>query len=162
MVKLTSQEVRPGIIPFLSNAKLRQSRRCRTDAMIVEGVDRSTRDNHNFLVVKVDHDRGVCIATPMLSAERPTSKHVLLDVGLKRNFPGTSASKNSYYFREQFWEIPIDVLVDASEVDVSRPGCRRTYAEGRPEVLDAILADFERDGEPIRPLRPVEPSEGRA
>lgn len=157
MSKLKDSHIVPGRIAYLSNESLRAAGSCETDAALFGSQDSSVNGDHSFLILKVDSVNNRIVATPLLSGNSLHEKYLPLDNKLKSNFPRDSAEKASYFYSEQFWLIPLDVLKEASGIDKSPNSYRRGYAVDTPSEIARILTMFEMNGIPIRPVRRVGP-----
>ena len=157
MSKLKDKHIVSGRIAFLSDDILRESRLCRTDATFSGNHDNSVEGDHSFLILKTDIVTSKCVCVPLLSGTSKNEKYLPLDNEMKSNFPRESGDKISYFYSDQFWEIPFQVIKDASVIDQSPNDYRREYAIGNDVEIKRILNYFEEEGEPRRPLRLVEP-----
>jgi len=151
-------EIKPGIVPFLSEDVLRASKRCQTDAPVDnKGHDMSSEKSRPFLVFDVDLKNRVCKATPTLHTENPGPSSVHLDVRLRKNFTGKANKEYIYIHSDQYVTIPFDVLIAATANELSKKGKRRQYGVENPLALKLITNLYEQDGKPLRGMRTLMP-----
>ncbi len=146
MTAITEAEVRPGLCAFLDPQVLaacpgvRSNVRARTNLVNRPGP---------FLLVAARPD-GDFLCVPLVS--NPGFGRQLLDQALKTG-PGNGWTlRNSYFSVHQFWIIPPDCVLQASEAEISPVGRRQRYADTAPAALAAV-ADRQFDSD--TPYRPV-------
>ena len=141
------KEIRAGIVIHCAPEALRQHGGCQ----IRVDPGRETRDDHYFLVLEVYEGDQTCLATPLFSEKNDTRDRILLRNDLKSGKAENWAGQDSYFFKWQFWKIPLDAFRVASLADTSTPLDRRFYADGDALALAEVTRDIGKLRQPWRP-----------
>ena len=108
MAAVHETEVQPGLVVHLDTQHLRASGGSSTNAK-VDQVDRAVVGPHYFLILEVTN--GIALAAPLYSTD--DKDRIRLAAGHKVGFADQWKNAPSYFFKWQFWEIPVDALCAA-------------------------------------------------
>ncbi|MGE4482729.1 hypothetical protein [Acidocella sp.] len=145
MVAVTASEVEPGLVVHLSPELLKSAGGCK----IQVEPGKETQDDHYFLIVAVYEDE-TALATPLFSTKHGIRDRVLLVEAQKSGKEALWIGTSSYFFKWQFWRIPVHALELASAKDDSQPENRRRYAASDKTVLASVTKDISRLRQPWR------------
>jgi hypothetical protein len=134
LAAVQSDEVRPGLLVHLDTAILRE----RSGSMTNAEPTRAVVGPHYFLVLEVDRIGGSCLAVPLFS--KRGDGRIKLEEDLKSGEPEKWIGEDSYFYKWQHWQIPLDSIATASVNDESLPNNRRRYADNEPKKLAEIAA----------------------
>ena len=150
MPAIPKKDLVPGMVVHIETDEVRRLGGAFTTARIVNGVDRAVTGPHYFLLLRHDAETDLWMAAPLFS--NWSSGSVTLDEGLKSGLRDKWIGHPSNYSAWQMWRIPPASIEAASTADESSPTDRRLYADGQPQVLDAIARDREDQRDPYRPV----------
>ena len=136
MSQLEAAEVIPGLVARLDTQKLRTIGGSETNAQLTETEDRAVTDVHDFLVVAVDAERGVCTAIPLFTKSSPGSA----PLEPKKQWGNIDGwlTTTMHYSRWQHWHIPLSAFAEASAGDPGASRARRSYAAGDADTLQDL------------------------
>lgn len=147
MVAVSVAEVAPGLVVHLQPEELVRIGGC----LVKCPPGTEVRDKHFFLIVDVDATRGACVAFPLYSQKQGIRDHLLLDERGKSGRPQHWIGRKSYYFKWQFWSIPVASVPAASFDEDSEPATRRRYGATDPGSLMGIVRAMGRSRDEWRP-----------
>jgi hypothetical protein len=150
LTALTRAEIVPGVVVQLDTDAIRATRRAKSNAELVDGVDRAVRGEHSFLVLRIAPGTDTVVLAPVFSRIAPGSE--VLDEGLKSGFSDRWLGVTLYLNRWQHWEVRAPDVVTFSAVEDTPDGNRRMYAADVPAELDRILALRKKNRAPWRSL----------
>jgi hypothetical protein len=136
MSQLEASEIIPGLVARIDTHQLRAIGGSETNAQQTETEDRAVSDVHDFLVVAVDAERGVCTAIPLFAKSSPGSA----PLEPKKQWGNIDGwlTTTVHYSRWQHWHIPLTALAEASAGDPGASGARRSYAAGDADTLQDL------------------------
>ncbi|MDR3592138.1 MAG: hypothetical protein P4N41_20970 [Negativicutes bacterium] len=102
------------------------------------------KDNHYFLIVDVNSEKNECTAFPLYSQKKDIRDRVCLEEPFKSGKADHWIGIPSFYFKWQFWRIPLDNIPQASLEDDSEPQERRFYAANHPDKLASMTSVMSR------------------
>ena len=135
-MKLTPDEITAGLVVGIDTTVLRTMGDSQTNAVRGPDSDRAVVGTHDFLIVGVDAQSGVCTAVPLFT-KSAVGNTPLVDgrkSGRADNWIGTA----KYFSHWQHWRIPMASLIAASVADETSADDRRRYAAGDSPTLDDI------------------------
>ena len=132
MTRLTKEELAPGLSVFLDPQVLLATPGCRSNARTRANL--VNRPGPFLLVAAMPDDAWLC--APLLS--NTGGSRGQLDQRLKSG-PGNGwIGRPSFYSFHQFWILPTDAIVAASDGEFSPVGNRQRYAAQHPPALAEI------------------------
>lgn len=136
MSQLDVPEIIPGLVSRVDTRQLRAIGGSETNAQQTETEDRAVSDEHDFLVVAVDAEHGICTALPLFGRSSPGSA----PLEAKKQWGNIDGwlTTTVHYSRWQHWRIPVSALVEASAGDPGSVGARRSYAAGDADTLQDL------------------------
>ena len=151
MSQLDVTEIIPGVVVRLDTRELRSIGGSETNAQVTDAEDRAVADVHDFLVVAVQADTGMCTAIPLFARSSPGSAP--LEAKKQWGNIGGWLTDAVHYSRWQHWHIPLAAVAAASTGDPGDTGARRSYAAGDADTLLDLANWATRNRCPFRAVR---------
>ncbi len=147
MTAVSVGEVEPGLVIHLQPEEV-----VRLGGSLVKcPLGTEVKDKHFFLIVHVDDVKAECMAFPLYSQKQDIRDRIPLEEEEKSGKPEHWIGRPSFYFKWQFWRIPLASVCAASFDEDSEPPSRRRYAAAHPNKLAGIVRAMERSRDEWRP-----------
>jgi hypothetical protein len=157
MSAISESEIKSGLVTFLDDTILKRSKKCRCSAWLTPDKDHAIERPHYFLVLElVDNEIG-WLLVPL--SHNDGANRGILNEDLKTGFVDQWSENPSFYFQRQFWQIPAEVIMQASYRDHSPIGERRYYALAAPSEIAAIISWSVANRNPFRLMGDPTPSQ---
>jgi hypothetical protein len=136
MSQLSLTEIVPGVVTRLDTQLLRATGGSETNAQVTDTEDRAVTGVHDFLVVAVNVNAGMCTTVPLFPRSSPGSAPLTPDK--RQGDIGTWRTEDVHYSRWQHWRIPLSAVSIASNDDPGDVGNRRSFALGDADTLQDL------------------------
>lgn len=147
MGSIEPNEIKPGLVAHLQPDELIKI----GGSFVKCPPGTEVKEKHFFLIVQVDAERSECIAFPLYSQQQGIRDRIALDDAEKSGKPEHWIGRPSFYFKWQFWRIPLASVSAASFDEDSEPTTRRHYASANLDKLATITGDMVRSRDKWRP-----------
>jgi len=140
MTAVSVKEVSAGIVVHLNPEILKGLEGC----LVKCSNGTEVKESHYFLVVSIDSENANCTAFPLYSRKQDIRDRIILEDSEKTGKAEHWIGMASYFFKWQFWKIPLAHIFLASFEDDSELQTRRFYAAANPHKLRDMTAAFAR------------------